>query len=340
MARRSLLAAAAAVILAAGAVGALQLSGDGGEPAAQAAPEARQNGALVAALVPEHPDGPTRGALDHRLGHFGLVAPDWARVRADGLFDYTVLDPSTTALQVRGAKLVPVVHDPEGVIGQVLADAGRTNRLALRLAAALKTVDADGVILDVDEVPPSGRQALPALVRTLRKLLGEDATIIVSVPAAAALDTDTGYDLRDLARPALVLVDAYGEHGPDTAPGPVASLEWFRSVVRAAVNAAPRGRLLLGIPTWGYRWRGDDVFRVSQALAYPALSETDRQAEDGAALQLEGDAVWVETDRSVELKLKVARAAQVAGIALELGGGESTHLWAAPLVAPGTEAVG
>ena len=224
------------------------------------------------------------------------------------------------------------MHDPAGAIGDVLGDPGLANRFALRLAAGLKTIHADGVLLDVDDVPSSGRTAYPQLVRTLRKLLGEDATIVVSVPASAALGWATGYDLRDLSRPALVLVDAYGEHGPDTGPGPVASLGWFRGVVRAAINAAPRDRLVLGIPTWGYRWQGESVLRVSQAQSYPALTELARQGEDGAELQLDGDATWVETDRSVELKLKVARAAKVAGIALELGGGESTHLWDAPLL--------
>ena len=296
-------------------------------------PPARATGPLVAALVSEHPDGPTRGALEHRLPHLGVVAPDWARVREDGYFDYTTLEQSTRDLQARGAQLLPVVHDPAGAIGEVLADPGRTNRLALRLAAGLKTIHADGVLLDVDDVPSSGRKAYPQLVRTLRKLLGEDATIVVSVPASAALGWATGYDLRDLSRPALVLVDAYGEHGPDTGPGPVASLDWFRSVVRAAVNAAPRDRLVLGIPTWGYRWQGETACCASRRReSYPALTELARQAEDGAELQLDGDATWVETDRSVELKLKVARAAKVAGIALELGGGESTHLWEAPLV--------
>jgi spore germination protein YaaH len=296
------------------------------------APPARSTGPLVAALVSEHPDGPTRGALEHRLPHLGVVAPDWARVRKDGYFDYTTLEQSTRDLQARGARLLPVVHDPAGAIGDVLADAGRTNRLALRLAAGLKTIHADGVLLDVDDVPASGREQFPELVRTLRKLMGDEATIVVSVPASAALGWATGYDLRDLSRPALVLVDAYGEHGPDTEPGPVASLDWFRTVVRAAVHAAPRERLLLGIPTWGYRWDRESVQRISQAQSYPLLTELAREGQDGAELQLDGDATWVETDRSVELKLKVARAAKVAGIALELGGGESTHLWDAPLV--------
>ena len=330
--RSALVALAGSALLAAAGATALLWPEPEHHAAAPPPPPARAAGPLVAALVSEHPDGPTRGALEHRLPHLGVVAPDWARVREDGYFDYTALQQSTRDLQARGARLLPVVHDPAGAIDEVLADPGLANRLALRLAAGLKTVHADGVVLDVDDVPGSGREAYPQLVRTLRKLLGEDATIIVSVPASAALGWATGYDLRDLSRPALVLVDAYGEHGPDTDPGPVASLEWFRTVVRAAVHAAPRERLVLGIPTWGYRWEQDGVQRVSQAQTYPALTELAREAEDGAELQLDGAATWVETDRSVELKLKVARAAKVAGIALELGGGESTHLWEAPLV--------
>jgi hypothetical protein len=52
---------------------------------------------------------------------------------------------------------------------------------------------------------------------------------------------------------------------------------------------------------------------ISATLAVREAGAATRQAEGGPALQLEGHAVWVETDRSVELKLKVARAAQAPG---------------------------
>jgi hypothetical protein len=299
---------------------------------AHAGPSARADGALVVGLVTERPGGPAHGALDHRLDRFGAVAPDWARLRPDGLFEYTAIEPRLVALQSRGARLLPVVHDPDLAIGQVLADREARDRLAARLAAALQAIGADGVVLDMDEVPIAGRVAYPELVRDLRRRLGAEATIVVVAPSAAATGAARGYDLRDLARPAHVLIEAWGEHGPSTEPGPVASLEWFRTVVRAAVHAAPRSRILLGIPTWGYRWTAEGVVAVTQAQTYPGLTDAARAAQDGAALRIDGDEAWTETDRSVELKLRVARAAGVAGVGLELYGGESTHLWNMPLL--------
>ena len=49
-------------------------------------------------------------------------------MREDGYFDYTALQQSTRDLQARGARLLPVVHDPAGAIDEVLADPGLTNR--------------------------------------------------------------------------------------------------------------------------------------------------------------------------------------------------------------------
>src|SRR5262245_24421180 len=109
--RSALIACAASAVLAAAGATAL-LWPEPERAAAPPPPPARSTGPLVAALVSEHPDGPTRGALQHRLPHLGVVAPDWARVRKDGYFDYTALEQSTRDLQDRGAKLLPVVHDP------------------------------------------------------------------------------------------------------------------------------------------------------------------------------------------------------------------------------------
>ena len=47
-----------------------------------------------------------------------------------------------------------------------------------------------------------------------------------------------------------------------------------------------------------------------------------------------GERAWVESDRSVQLKLLVARQAQIGGVALWVRGGESSATWSQPLLAP------
>ena len=47
-----------------------------------------------------------------------------------------------------------------------------------------------------------------------------------------------------------------------------------------------------------------------------------------------GERAWVESDRSVQLKLLVARQARIAGVALWVRGGESSSTWHQPLLQP------
>ena len=47
-----------------------------------------------------------------------------------------------------------------------------------------------------------------------------------------------------------------------------------------------------------------------------------------------GDRAWVESDRSVQLKLLTARQARIAGVALWVRGGESSATWRQPLLSP------
>ena len=140
------------------------------------------------------------------------------------------------------------------------------------------------------------------------------------------------YDLRALARPARLLVLAWNEHGPRSEPGPVASLAFWKQTLRTVLRAAPRSRILMGVPTWGWRWSsGAGAQQASQAELFPQATETAMQRPYGARVN---ERAWVESDRSVQLKLLVARQAKIAGVALWVRGGESSSTWSQPLLLP------
>jgi cellulose synthase/poly-beta-1,6-N-acetylglucosamine synthase-like glycosyltransferase/spore germination protein YaaH/peptidoglycan/xylan/chitin deacetylase (PgdA/CDA1 family) len=55
----------------------------------------------------------------------------------------------------------------------------------------------------------------------------------------------------------FVVVMAYDEHGEKSAPGPLASISWYRDVVRRAVDpihGVPREKLVMGIGNYAYDW--------------------------------------------------------------------------------------
>ena len=328
--RNGLIALAALALLAAAGATALLWPEPEHRAAAPPPPPARPPAPLSPRWCPSIPTA-RPAPLEHRLPHLGVVAPDWARVREDGYFDYTTLEQSTRDLQARGARLLPVVHDPAGAIDEVLADPGRANRLALRLAAGLKTVHADGVVLDVDDVPPRAGRPTPSSCarcascsarrrrssspcRPPPPWAGRRATTCATSPAPRSCSST---------------------RTASTAPtrSPVPWRRWSGSARSCAPRCTPpRASAWCSASRPGAIAGSRTAYSASRRRRRTPLTELAREAEDGAELQLDGAATWVETDRSVELKLKVARAAKVAGIALELGGGESTHLWEAPLV--------
>ena len=100
------------------------------------------------------------------------------------------------------------------------------------------------------------------------------------------------------------------------------------------LRAAPRSRVLMGVPTWGWQWSAAaaGAEQATQAELFPKATEPALQRPYGARV---GERAWVESDRSVQLKLLTAREAGIAGVALWVRGGESRRLASAALGAAG-----
>jgi spore germination protein YaaH len=300
-------------------------------------PPARPTGQpIVLALTATHPTSAALGSLSAHLSSIGLLSPAWLALEPGGRFAYNATDPFTAGLTARGARLVPVLADPSHLAGELLADGPLRRRLALRLGVALRALGARGVVLDWRDLPPTARKPYAVFLHELRLELGPRAQIVATVPPVRTMRAlRTGaYDLRALARPARILVLAWNQHGPRSEPGPVASLAFWKQTLRTVLRAAPRSRVLMGVPTWGWRWSaGAGAEQATQAQLFPQAGETAMQQPYGARV---GERAWVESDRSVQLKLLVARQARIAGVALWIRGGESSATWRQPLLLPGS----
>jgi spore germination protein YaaH len=304
-------------------------------PASSALPSARPAGApIVLALTSTHPTPAALGSLSAHLSSIGLLAPAWLELQPGGRFAYNAEDAFTAGLTARGARLVPVLADPTHVAGDLLADGPLRRRLAVRLSVALEALGARGIVLDWRDLPLTARAHYATFVHELRVELGAKAQIVVTVPPLRTMRalTSGAYDLRALARPARLLVLAWNQHGPRSEPGPVASLAFWKETLRTVLRAAPRSRILMGVPTWGWRWSaGAGAEQATQAQLFPKATQLALSRPYGAKV---GDRAWVESDRSVQLKLLTARQARIAGVALWVRGGESSATWRQPLVAP------
>jgi spore germination protein YaaH len=331
------LAALVAVIALVGGGSAVAVASHGGSSQAVPLPGARTSGLPVIAFTAARPSPAARGSLSAHLGSLAAISPAWLSLGADGTIAYRDGDAFSQGLSARGAALYPVLGDPGHHLSHVLAYTSLQKQTARRLAAIVRAVGAQGLVLRLGRVPAADRVALPALLRDIRALLPARDRLMLVIPPigdAASARSAAGYDLRDLSRPATLVLQAFGGRGHSSGPHPIAPLPWFKAVVRYTLAHAPRSRVIIELPTWGAVWGPNGQTRATQSSLFRLASTSALAQANGARVQIAGHTGFVETDRSLQLKLEIARSAHVAGIALDVRGGESTGVWREPLIAP------
>lgn len=199
----------------------------------------------------------------------------------------------------------------------------------------------DGVQIDFEAVASRDRDAFYAFLCLLKEGLG-DKTLSVALPACTLEKYDSfGYERigRAVDR---VIVMAYDEHWSESAPGPVASMDWCRKVAAYAVSKVAPKKLVMGAPFYGRAWADKDL---SRAYKYSSLSSL--MAEKGIEeVQRDGEVPYLEYSESVKVRvffddststlarLRMYRASSVRNIAFWRLGQEDREIWRSLAIEP------
>ncbi len=320
----------------------------------------------------DFPDG-FRSFHDH-ADRLSQASPFWFHPLADGSVTAYEPDAGSTGKRLaeveslvkavcaaHGVRLIPTVGEPPASAGKdvVRGLLGDDRRRAAHERALVELAVArgyDGVDMDYESFQAADRALLSTFIAELGTQLhahGKLLTVAVHAKTADPGDWD-GPQAQDWialgAAADRVRVMVYDEHEDSGAPGPIASLDWFRKVLAYAVTAVPKARLQVGVPVYGYDWdkpaAAEDVtVRRARALAAakgvpilwdPVASEAHfNYDEDDLHHQ-----VWYEDARSLPAKLALVRDAGVDGIVVWHLGSEDADFWEAvgPASAPGAAA--
>ncbi len=203
----------------------------------------------------------------------------------------------------------------------------------------------DGVDINFEGVGPADREALTQFVAEVRRRYGDD--YLITMPVHAKLWDGPNhwyyaYDYAALGRLVDYLIPmAYDQHWSTASPGPVAAAWWVENVIRYTVSQVPNQKVLLGVPFYGYDWR--DVENAHRANAYRWPTAVARADRFGASIQWSEEhqvpyyryvdedgtrrIVYFENERSLEVKLQLARDYGLAGVSFWRFGQEDTGAW-------------
>ena len=192
----------------------------------------------------------------HHAAQMSAVLPSGLVLDATGHVTGGTPADLTALAHARGVAVFPVVANYAGGWQSAGADRMlRTPALRARAVAGLAAGAAangwNGVNVDLESLPARDRQALPRFISALRGALGSSRQVSVDVPATPS----RAFDLPALGQVAnSVVVMAYDEHSSPGAPGPIAGARWVAGVGERSIAAVPAARLVIGLPTYSYRW--------------------------------------------------------------------------------------
>jgi spore germination protein YaaH len=212
---------------------------------------------------------------------------------------------------------------------------GSAERKALVADLIAGTKNFDGLQIDFELIPPGDAMAFLSFLAELRAGLA-DKMFTIALPARTRPINNDVFDYRKI-KPLVdrVLVMAYDEHWATSAPGPIASLPWCKSVAEYALEEIGREKLIMGSPFYGRAW-GD----VNPARAYlysgiaAILSENkiaEIRREDGIpTFDYEVPVavkVYYEDDYSLSARMELYKALGVGAIGFWRLGQETPAVW-------------
>jgi spore germination protein YaaH len=212
---------------------------------------------------------------------------------------------------------------------------GSAERKALIADLIAGTKNFDGLQIDFELIPQRDAAAFLSFLAELRNGL-TDKIFTIALPARIRPVNNDVFDYRKI-KPLVdrILVMAYDEHWSTSAPGPIASLAWCKSVAEYALEVIGREKLIMGIPFYGRAWGSVNPAR---AYLYSGIEDilnenniTEIRREDGIpTFDYEVPVavkVYYEDGYSLSARMELYKALGVGAVGFWRLGQETPAVW-------------
>jgi hypothetical protein len=212
-------------------------------------------------------------------------------------------------------------------------DSAVRNQLIADLLAASRSYD--GLQIDFELVPARDGGNFLSFLAELRAGLG-DKMFTVALPARLKTLQDDVYDYGKIS-PLVdrILVMAYDEHWSSSAPGPIASMNWCRSIASYSLSVLEPEKLVMGIPFYGRTWGSMNPFR---AFFFSGIQRIKEENQVGSVRRENGIptftyeaplsvTVYYEDQYSLSVRMEMYRNMGVGAIGFWALGQEDPSFW-------------
>jgi spore germination protein len=249
-------------------------------------------------------------------------------------------------LRASGAKVTPTItndFDAQRVRSMLSTEHTRSTHVQA-LVSLVRDKRYDGLDVDYESLAANDRDRFSRFVAQLATALhSAGKTLSVAVHPKSSEPGSWGgpqaQDYRAIGSAAdRVRIMAYDYSWSTSAPGPIAPLDWVKTVAQFAASTIPPSKIELGVPLYGYDWtsNGGEGVTYDSAAALMRTHNATRQwnstfAEASFRYDVDGTThtVWYADAESIAAKLPLLDQYGLAGVALWRLGGEDPAVWSA-----------
>lgn len=274
-----------------------------------------------------------------------VIAPTWFML-TDNEGDYTSLADQNYVTQAHamGLQVWAVLdnfNQGDNVQSEILfASSSARKKLIATLMKDVAAYGIDGINLDIEGIKSS---AGPHYVQFIRELSVDcrKQGIVLSIDSYVPSAYSAFYNWAEQGRVAdYVVMMGYDEHYAGGEAGSVASLGYERQGIENLLKQVPKEKIISAIPFYTRIWKADTEGTSSQSVGITSAKEWVEsnqvslywQEELGQYYgEVEKDgatySIWMEDERSLELKMQLIRDNGLAGVACWRLGFEPQDIW-------------
>ena len=274
-----------------------------------------------------------------------VIAPTWFML-TDNEGDYTSLADQNyvTRAHAMGLQVWAVLdnfNQGDNVQSEILfASSSARKKLIATLMKDVAAYGIDGINLDIEGIKSS---AGPHYVQFIRELSVDcrKQGIVLSIDSYVPSAYSAFYNWAEQGRVAdYVVMMGYDEHYAGGEAGSVASLGYEQHGIEDLLKQVPKEKIISAIPFYTRIWKADAEGTSSQSVGITSAKEWVEsnqvslywQEELGQYYgELEKDgatySIWMEDERSLELKMQLIRDNNLAGVACWRLGFEPQDIW-------------
>jgi spore germination protein YaaH len=265
----------------------------------------------------------------------------------DGVGNITGTVPTSQVTYANGNSISPYLMIGNNFSGSIaktlLESASNRQNFINNIITIVANNQYKGVNIDIEGVYAADRNYYTTMIQELYNALKPlGYTVTASVPAKTADNSvytwNYAYDYVAISSSVdKLVIMAYDEHYPGGSAGPVASINWVKSVLNYTLTVVPKEKIRLGMAAYGYDWS------TNGTKAYSINGIYNLASSNGATIQWDmvsqcpyfayTDAsrvqhtVWFENAQSLGYKLDLVNQASIDGIAIWRLGLENVDYW-------------